>query len=330
VSPSPPGPAPPAPEPAVPAGAARPPGRVAVVFNPATGRERAAERRERARQALAAAGAEVTWLETTREDPGTGQAREAAAAGAELVIAFGGDGTVRACAAALAGGPVPLAVVPAGTGNLVAINLGIPGDLDGALRVALEDRRRRVDVGALGADRFLVAAGIGFDAAMLRDADDGSKARFGPLAYVASGLRNLRRRPTRLRLRLDGGGPLERRGQGVLVCNLGRIQGGLPLAPDAEPDDGLLDVVVLGTRSLRDWLAVALAALARRPQAARPVETFRARTVEVTAGTPQPVQRDGDPLPARTGLAVEVLPGALVLAVPAAEERPAAPVRRDR
>jgi diacylglycerol kinase (ATP) len=297
------------------------PRRVAVVFNPAAGGERAPAWRDHTRQALAAAGVEVTWTETTEEEPGTGLARKAVEDGADLVIACGGDGTVRACATALAGGEVPLAVLPLGTGNLVATNFEIPDDVDQALEVALVCRRRRIDVGALGEDRFVAAAGIGFDAAMLRDAHSGAKGRFGPLAYVLSGLRNLRRPRTGLRIRLDGGEPFDRRGQGVLVCNLGRIQGRLPILPDAVPDDGLLDLAVLKTRNLRDWALVAVSVLTRRPDAAPAVETFRARTVEVTCATPQPVERDGDTLPPRTQLKVELLPYALTLAVPAPQPR---------
>jgi YegS/Rv2252/BmrU family lipid kinase len=292
------------------------PTRVAVVFNPATGGGETADRKRDTMDALQGAGLEVLWLETTREDPGQGLTAKAVAEGVELVMAQGGDGTVMACVTGLAGTEVPLAVLPGGTGNLLATNFDIPSDLDGAVRVALEGDRARLDVAAMDDDRFVVMGGIGFDAAMLRDADPWLKEHLGAVAYVLSGFRHLRRRATRFRLRLDDRPPLARTGQGVLIGNLGRLQGGLPVMPDARPDDGLLDVAVLQTRTMGDWLALALRVVARRPRKDPQLELFQARRIEIDCDRPQPVERDGDPAGARDHLVVEVVPKALTLCVP--------------
>jgi diacylglycerol kinase family enzyme len=222
-----------------------------------------------------------------------------------------------ACVTGLAGTDVPLAVLPGGTGNLLATNFDIPADLEGAVDVALHGDRVRLDVAAMDDDRFVVMGGIGFDAAMLRDADPKLKERVGAVAYVVSGFRNLRRRATRFRLRLDDRPPLERTGQGVLVGNLGRLQGGLPVMPDARPDDGQLDVAVLQTRTVADWLALAARVLLRRRRKDPQLETFQARRVEVHCDRRQPVERDGDPLDTpRDHLVIEVVPAALTLCVP--------------
>jgi YegS/Rv2252/BmrU family lipid kinase len=297
-----------------------PPRLVAVVFNPATGGGEADERRSDTKAALAGAGLDVLWLETTPEDPGQETTREALAEGVDLVIAQGGDGTVMACVTALAGTDVPLAVLPGGTGNLLAANFDIPSDLDRAVEVALHGERRRLDVAAMGEDRFVVMGGIGFDAAMLRDADPRLKQRLGAVAYVISGLRQLRRRPTRFELRLDDAAPFTRVGQGVLVGNLGRLQGGLPVMPDARPDDGLLDIGVLRTRTLLDWARLAVGVLLRRRRNDPELELFRARRVEVRCDRPQPVERDGDPAGETDHLVIEIVPRALTLCVPAARE----------
>ena len=289
--------------------------RVAVVFNPATGGGETAGRRRDTRAALERAGLEVLWLETTREDPGQGLTAKAVAEGVDLVMCQGGDGTVMACVTGLAGTDVPLAVLPGGTGNLLATNFDIPSDLDGAVEVALDGDRARLDVAAMGDDRFVVMGGIGFDAAMLRDADPTLKERVGAVAYVLSGLRHLRRRATRFRLRLDDRG-IERTGQGVLVGNLGRLQGGLPVMPDARPDDGLLDVAVLQTRTVLDWLALAVRVVLRRPDKDPQLESFQARRIEVDCDRPQPVERDGDPAGTTDHLVIEVVPAALNLCVP--------------
>jgi diacylglycerol kinase family enzyme len=340
----------------------RHPRRVAVVFNPASGglrsrlplaalwlrlrraEERAAKQRRWLRAALADAEVEVAWYETTPEDPGWGPARAAVKEGADLVIVCGGDGTVRACATALAGGQVPLAVLPGGTGNLLAANFDIPVDLDGALMVALECRRRRIDVGAHGDERFVVMAGMGFDAAMLRDTDRGLKSRLGPLAYVLSALGNLRRPRRRYQLRLDGRAPVSRLGQGILIGNVGKLRGGLPALPDAVPDDGLLDVAILKTRTVADWLALAWwVAVQRwrgdrtppwrptlRHRSRRVIETFRAGRIDIRCDRPQPTELDGDLRTPSRSLVMDVMPRALTLAVPAHHAEGTAPVRRQQ
>jgi YegS/Rv2252/BmrU family lipid kinase len=289
--------------------------RVAVVFNPATGGGDTAGRKHDTQEALQGAGLDVLWLETTREDPGQGLTAKAVAEGVDLVMAQGGDGTVMACVTGLAGTEVPLAVLPGGTGNLLATNFDIPSELDGAVEVALEGDRVRLDVAAMDDDRFVVMGGIGFDAAMLRDADPRLKERLGAVAYVLSGFKHLRRRATRFRLRLDDR-RIDRTGQGVLIGNLGRLQGGLPVMPDARPDDGLLDVAVLQTRTVLDWLALAVRVVARRPRKDPQLELFQARRIEIDCDQPQPVERDGDPAGARDHLVVEVVPSALSLCVP--------------
>jgi YegS/Rv2252/BmrU family lipid kinase len=290
--------------------------RVAVVFNPATGGGDTSGRKRDTQQALEGAGVDVLWLETTPEDPGQGLTAKAVAEGVDLVMAQGGDGTVMACVTGLAGTDVPLAVLPGGTGNLLATNFDIPADLEGSVEVALHGDRVRLDVAAMDDDRFVVMGGIGFDAAMLRDADPKLKEHVGAVAYVVSGFRHLRRRATRFRLRLDDR-RIDRTGQGVLIGNLGRLQGGLPVMPDARPDDGLLDVAVLQTRTVLDWLALAARVLLRRRHKDPQLELFQARRVEVHCDRPQPVERDGDPLDTpRDHVVVEVVPAALTLCVP--------------
>jgi diacylglycerol kinase (ATP) len=304
------------------------PKRVSVVFNPSSGGDSAAERADKLRARLEEAGVDLRWYETRPDDPGRGMARQAIEEGAELVIASGGDGTVMACATGMAGSDVPLAVVPFGTGNLVAANFDIPTDLDDAIEIALECRWRQVDLGANGDDRFVIAAGMGFDAEMLRDADKRLKARVGPLAYVISGLKHIRRPRVGFQLRLDDAEPFSRRGQGVMIANLGRIQGGLPVLPDAVPDDGEFDVAVFRTRSLWDWAVVALSVLARRRRRPPEMETFRARSVQVHVSEPQPVQFDGDTVDPATELNLVIDPSALTLAVPAHQVDHTPPVRR--
>ncbi len=262
---------------------------------------------------------EPRWLETTPDDPGEGQARTAAKGGADLVLACGGDGTVTAVAAGLAASGIPLAIIPLGTGNLLARNLGLPIDLGQALTVALTGGNRQLDVGVANGRLFLTMAGLGLDAKMLAGASEPVKRRFGWGAYVASALRHLWDRPMRLSLRTDSGSPLQRRASGVIVGNVGTLQGGLPLLPDARPDDGQLDLVVLTARSLVGWLAVAGHVLLRRPGATARVtrRTFSELSVEVDRAYLWEI--DGEVMGRTRQLVVTVKPGTLLVRVPAAK-----------
>jgi YegS/Rv2252/BmrU family lipid kinase len=290
--------------------------RAAVVANPIR-----YEDREKFREMVHAAMAQhgwdrPLWLETTVDDPGTGQAREAIAAGVDLVLASGGDGTITACAAAVAGSGIPLAVLPSGTGNLLARNLGLPLELDEALAVALTGTSRQLDVGCANGRCFLVMAGLGFDARMLGGASEPLKKRMGWAAYIVSGLQHLQDRPVRVTLRADGARPLRRRASAVIIGNVGSLQAGVPLLPDAHPGDGRLDAVVLTARGLTAWLALAAHVLTRQRATSR-VARLTFRELRVDVGRTQPWQLDGEVVGRTQRLVVTIADGKLLVRVPA-------------
>jgi diacylglycerol kinase family enzyme len=275
------------------------------------------------------------WFHTTAEDPGPGQAKDALAAGCDLVLVLGGDGTVRGVAEQLLGTGVPLGLLPAGTGNLLARNLRIPPtDLVQALEVALGPASRTVDAARAEIDisgedhepvsqTFLVMAGLGFDADVMATVSSELKERMGWLAYVVTGAQYLRGRRTRVTLRLDDGEPVPMSVRSVIVGNCGELTGGVVLLPDALVDDGWLDVVVVAPRGLVGWASVAGTVLSQRTgrggasQPGRPgrpvVEHFRCRSVEVHAERPLQVQLDGDAVGSARVLRASVDPGALVV-----------------
>lgn len=287
----------------------------AVVVNPSKIEDPAAHRRV-VEDALADAGwPRPAWFETTRENTGFGQAHQAVDDGARVVFACGGDGTVMACVGALVGTDAALAVLPAGTGNLLAANLGLPDDPVAGVMVATQMGRRRIDVGEVEGRYFAVMAGMGFDAAMVDDASENLKARIGVGAYVWSAVQRLRDRPMRVAIRLDDAAPLRRRARTVLVANVGRLQVGVPLLVAAEPDDGQLDVAVILARSLWQWAQLAWAVLRRQDRVPSMV-VRRARRVEVVSDRVQARQVDGDVIDAGMRLDVTVHPSALELCVP--------------
>ncbi|MFI7574717.1 diacylglycerol/lipid kinase family protein [Micromonospora sp. NPDC049497] len=295
--------------------------RSAVVVNPVKVDD-LDELRRTVDEALAAAGwAEPLWFETTVEDPGRGQAEEAVKAGVDVVFACGGDGTVMSCVSALVGTDVALAILPQGTGNLLAANLGLSNDLAAGLAVAVERGRRLLDVGQVEEHHFTVMAGMGFDAQMLAATSETTKKRIGWPAYVVGAARHLRDRPMKVSIRIDDQQPMRRRARSVLVANVGRLQGGVTLLTEAEPDDGYLDVAVLTPRTLRHWLALGWAVARRQGRVPR-MEVFRARRVEITSNRPQPRELDGDLIAPGRALKAEIRRRALWLCVPQPEAAP--------
>ena len=267
-------------------------------------------------EGLAQAGwPEPMWLETTPEDSGRGQAEKAVKDGAELVFVSGGDGTVMAVVTALAGTDVALAVLPAGTGNLLAANLGLSPDPAVGVEVALEGGRRRIDVGVVGDQCFAVMAGMGFDAKMLEGTSETAKKHIGWIAYVGGALKHLRDRPMRVRISLDGKPPLRRRPRTVIVGNVGRLQGGVRLLSEADPADGRLDIAILSPTNLAHWAALGWAVVRRRTRIPR-METYTAERIEIRSNRTQPRQLDGDLIDPGKSMSIGVRHRALLLCVP--------------
>jgi len=288
--------------------------RVAVVANPTKSGDPSWD--QRVLGVLERAGLpDATWIPTTAADPGPGQARQALADGAELVVVCGGDGTVRSVATVLAGTGVPMALLPSGTGNLLARNLEIPLEVEAAAHVAATGRTAAVDVGRTDdGECFLVMAGTGFDAAMLRDTSDQAKVWLSWAAYVLAGTRHLRGPLATYDLEIDGVA-VRRQGRGVLIGNVSALQAGLELLPGALPDDGLLDVAVLAPQGLRDWFRLARRVGIGRAPGDTVLERWTARSVTVRSEPAQPVQYDGDLVDRHVVLSCRVEPGALLVRV---------------
>ncbi len=285
--------------------------RLAVVCNPVTVDDPDSLRTELKRRD---ARSGLIWLETTEQDPGAGQTRQAVDAGAELVLVCGGDGTVAACAGVLVGTGVPMALVPTGTGNLLARNLDLPLDVPTALDRAFGGRRRTIDLLDAEGRRFAVMAGLGFDAALIRDTGQQAKKHHGWAAYVVGGLRALRNTPrARYEVRVDQRPVHHVRALGVLVGNVGRLQGGIAVLPGADPSDGLLDVIVLAPHGWRDVLVLAWRILRRRPNEGPQAQISRGRRVEIRSDRAVPLQFDGDYAGEQEELTVTVLPGAVAV-----------------
>jgi diacylglycerol kinase family enzyme len=209
------------------------------------------------RQVLADRGfTNPLWYEVTKSRKAPARARQAVADGANLLFIWGGDGTIQRCVDAIAGEAVSLAILPAGTANLLANNLNIPIDLKAAVDVGLFGDRRRLDVGVLNGERFAVMAGVGFDAIMMRDADGELKGHFGRLAYVWTGVRATHMTSRKVRIELDGKSWFKGKASCVLLGQMGTLAAGIVAFPDAQPDDGLLEVGVVTAENALQWARV--------------------------------------------------------------------------
>ncbi|WP_329475716.1 diacylglycerol kinase family protein [Kribbella sp. NBC_01484] len=260
------------------------------------------------------------WLETTEDDAGVTMAQRAVKDAVDLVVVAGGDGTVRIVCAELAGTGIPVAVLPAGTGNLLARNLGISLDMDDALAEVLDGTERRIDSvliegDELATDRFVVMAGLGLDAAIIADAPDDLKKRVGWAAYVVSTIKNLNHPSVRVEITVDDQPPVRHRARTVVIGNVGTLQANIPLLPDAVPDDGLIDAVVLSPRRVSQWprLALSLVVKSMREQH---VQRFTGKRIQVTAAKTVRRELDGDTIADGRSLSASVDPSAVVVRVP--------------
>lgn len=292
--------------------------RAAVIVNPTKVADMEEERRAVTAYLAAAGWHTPWWLETRLDELGHGHAKAAADGGADVVFACGGDGTIMSVLSGLAGTGVPLAILPAGTGNLLARNLQLPPDRDACLRIGLGGVDRKIDVGRVDENhRFAVMAGMGLDAAMIMDAPEKLKKRIGWPAYAVSGAKHIFDRRAHVTITVDDADPVELRARGIVIGNVGKLQAGMVLMPDATPDDGILDVAVLVPKSFRHWLMLSLHVMRRNPAArGSRIKHFRGRRIHIECDRVWPREIDGDLLEPSKEMTIVVEPKALIVRIP--------------
>ena len=316
--------------------------RAALVYNPTKIDLEALQAAVAAEEDIAGWG-DTLWIETTADDPGQGQTKKALASGVDLVIAAGGDGTVRAVAEALQDSGVPLAIVPSGTGNLLARNLLLTlGDSADSLKTAFRGRDREIDLGVamirhedqtITQHVYLVMVGLGLDAKMIVATDDDLKDRVGWLAYVKAIAEVLRDKDQlHIRYNLDRRGNRNARVHTIMIGNCGSLPGGILLLPEAKIDDGEFDIVLLRPEGFLGWVQIFAKVLwengvLRRTTVGRKLmgQTKQVRALNYLKGRelvlklrkPEEVELDGDSFGKAIAVKTWIDAGGLKVKVPA-------------
>jgi diacylglycerol kinase family enzyme len=283
--------------------------------------------------------------ETTVENPGAKQAMTAIAEGADVVIAAGGDGTVRSVATAMVHTGVPMAIIPLGTGNLLARNLDFPiSSMDKLINIAVFGNNTPIDVGWVqitpegeketsGANPskwdpqlFTVIIGVGFDAALVQDTEDKLKRRIGWLAYFMAAAQNLYYDLVKATVTIDEFAPSVIEARTIMVGNCGKLPGGVTLLPNAKLDDGMLDLAAVDTKAgLTGWAGLFGTVVLQGagihsdnyPKTGE-IQFAQAEHVRVEMDRPAHAQIDGDPIGMAEILDAWVDKGALLVRTPPA------------
>jgi diacylglycerol kinase (ATP) len=270
------------------------------------------------RKVLAGEGVtDPLWCEVKKSRHAPEQARRAAERGVDVIFVWGGDGTVQRCIDAVAGTGTAVAILPAGTANLLAANLRIPDDITEAVRTGLHGERRLMDTGSVNGEHFTVMAGAGFDARMIADADRSLKDRLGRAAYVYTGMKSISARRVQATVEVDGERFFKGRVSCVLAANVGTILGGIEAFPEARPDDGLLELGVVTAKNPVQWARVFCRLALGRAEDSPFAEVTRGTKFRIRFDRKVPYELDGGARPARKEIRIKARPRSVTLCVPA-------------
>lgn len=291
---------------------------VAVIINPVSCPNGVEARKNEIIPVLQERGWQVQVYETCAPEGALPEAKRAVEAGADLIIVAGGDGTVMEAMNALIGTEIPIAIVPAGTGNLLALNLGIPWDTPRALEIALTGEPKPIDLVQVdnGKKYFAIMGGVGYDAKIMEETDRKTKQKIGRLAYIWTALKNLRGQRFPVTLSIDGAKATRQMAKSVLVANMGQILPKIKVFPEARPDDGLIEVGVLKASTVGDFLRLTFRAILGRPAEDPAFDAYQAHEISLTLHRKEPLQLDGDPITEVRRLDLKVAPGAIHVMMP--------------
>jgi len=260
--------------------------------------------------------ADPLWAEVPKSRKAPKQVERLLKQDPELVFVWGGDGMAQRCIDTLAATGTTMAIIPAGTANLLASNLGIPKDIEGAVMTGLHGQRRKIDAVRMNGERFAVMAGAGFDANMINGADGGLKDKLGRAAYVWTGSKSFRAPPFQAKIKVDGSPWYSGPASCILAGNVGALFGGVRVFADAEPDDGLVELAVVTAEGMAQWARTAARTLTGSPEQSPFFQMTKARKVKVKLDRKVLYEMDGGARTKVKSYRLDVEPGAINICVP--------------
>jgi diacylglycerol kinase (ATP) len=269
------------------------------------------------RRVLAGHGvSDPLWAEVTKSRKAPKQLHRLLEQGAEHFVVWGGDGMAQRCIDTLAGTGSTVSIVPAGTSNLLASNLGIPKDIEGAVVTGLHGAERPIDVASLNGERFAVMAGAGFDADMIGGADGALKDRLGRAAYLWTGAKSMRTPSFGASIKVDGAPWYDGPATCVLAGNVGALFAGVEVFADAVPDDGRIDIAVITADGVAEWARTVARTVAGSPERSPFFRVTQGRKVKVKLDRKVPYELDGGARSKVKSYRLTVEPGAIMVRVP--------------
>lgn len=259
---------------------------------------------------------EFLWYEVPKSRKAPKKARKAMEEGAEILFVWGGDGMVQRCIDATAGSSIPIAILPAGTANLLATHLRIPKDVAACVQMGLHGPRTKMDLGRLNGERFAVMAGVGLDSLMIRETKPSLKRRLGRLAYLWAGAKELDDAHVNARIKVDGNHWFEGPVGCILAGNLGSIFGGVTLFEKADPHDGILDLGVVTADGLGEWARTLAKTVIGHPKSSPFVEFTQGRKMKIKLSHALPYEVDGSLRKPTKRLSFKVEEAGVTLCVP--------------
>jgi len=256
------------------------------------------------------------WYEVPKSRKAPKKVKKALEKGADLLFIWGGDGMVQRCLDALGSEMPAIAIIPAGTANLLAKNLGIPKDIAAAVRIGLHGARRTFDTGVVNGERFAVMAGVGIDALMIRDADSGLRDRLGRMAYIVTGANRLRDHQTRMEVTVEEAAWFKGKASCVLFGNVGKVLGGMTVFPEARPDDGTLEIGVVTAKGLVEWGRALGRTMLGDPDGSPFVRTASGRSFQIRLDHKIPYEVDGGDRPPTKRLRISIEAASVSICVP--------------
>lgn len=233
--------------------------------------------------------------------------------GVRHIIACGGDGTVMEAASALVDKNIPLSVVPLGTGNIFALNLGISSDIKSALTQAMKGKVKKIDMGLANKTFFGVNAGMGFDADMMKMAERDQKDKLGLFAYILAGIKLLPRKRESFTILIDDKKPFTIKARSVIIGNMEKTAAGIKIIPGANPKSGALKIGIIKSKYITDWLNILINALTGKINRSSHVELLSGKHIEIVPGRPMPYQCDGNVFSSTKKLSIDIYPQALTV-----------------